>query len=232
MPLPCREVFLLKLVPDTFYTTHVDDIQFSFNNRISLILLVDSCRGPCDFMVGPVKELYLDCSFGAGKACDGILISWTLLPNERAFYKIGISTGGILPTGYLSVFRMQSVRCLGNGTKVFSNSNFIVATCSFSSVQNFHRIYASFPAKLQVFISYCSGSSFQTSINAANEDHAAAWTMLFSFSSLPALFYYFFTQLHLDFLDGDRAQPRSLPDHHRDALVSCLWLSPFCHLWL
>lgn len=133
----------------------------------------------------------MDCSFGAGKACDGILISWTLLPNELAFYKIGISTGGILPTGYLSVFRMQSVRCLGNGTKVFSNSNFIVATCSFSSVQNFQRIYASFPAKLQVFISYCSGSSFQTSINAANEDHAAAWTMLFSFSSLPALFYYF-----------------------------------------
>lgn len=33
MPLPCREGFLSKLVPDTFYTTHVDDTQFSFNKE-------------------------------------------------------------------------------------------------------------------------------------------------------------------------------------------------------
>lgn len=56
--------------------------------------------------------------------------------------------------------------------------------------------------------------------------------MLFSFSSLPTLFYYFFTELYVDFLDGDRAQPPSLPDHHRHALGSRLWLSPFCQLWL
>lgn len=75
MPLPWQEVFSPRLVPDTFYTTHVDDTQCSFNIGTSLTLLVDSGRGPCDFMAGPGKELYLDCSFGAGKACDGILIS-------------------------------------------------------------------------------------------------------------------------------------------------------------
>lgn len=96
--------------------------SFASNSRSTLTLLGVSCReAPGTLWLGLEKNMCLDCSFRAGKHCDSILISCTLLPNEPARYKIDVSTGGTLPTGYLSVFLLQSVRCLGNGTKVFSS---------------------------------------------------------------------------------------------------------------